>query len=347
MTMEQLARLLYGVELSDLNKQEHEQLVTRLETMIVPRIDFVDVGANKSRKWLVRKRKDETMPKLVELTPGNFTLVFGEPEPTQKNDKLKVSEAVKAGMTQLLESTKSHLAEMEKALAGAEIDDSIEGVPKQLTDSVAEILKGFMPPKKEDKKGDEGDADKKKAAAAAKGADEPDGKPAPATEGTAPAVKANEDGSFAVDDLIVTGSLATIAKNMAEAAGERMNDPEFVTKFKSQFADMQRMHLELDPTQSVNVALSGVSKRFNSELQKKDERIAVLEGQMKALMAGMGVAGLPTSIGDGVTVPPDATPTKKAADKFVPMYGVDLGDAQYNPESDEYVDFFSGDVLPQ
>ena len=292
MTLEEMLKLL-GIT-------EKDASVLRLVDGVVPSVDFVDLGANGTgeRGFLVKKGKKMPKPSIGQLTVdenGNYVLkapvAKGADEETPA---AKLSASNKAALAELVSAQEAKLEELKKALDESEEDDSAEDMPETIKTILAGLAKGLTI----EEPAAEVDADE--PAAEAEPAAEPTAK---AAEGEPAAEADADDGTFEIGDLVLTGNLASIAKGMADAAGDSMDADEFATTFGA----LAQLQAKLNPSAATAQAVAGVSKRMDKELGELKADNVKLKAQVDALVAAAGAMG-PGIVPDGT---PQPAPTKK------------------------------------
>lgn len=328
MTFAQLAEMLYGVSPDALSEEQHQTVAIRLNEIFADSIHFVAAGANKSKKWLIQKQKkrgDEmTTPigaQVLRDAAGNWLFVT----PTQKSEPaptLKLSAAIKSGLEQMITGVMKQLTDLGEVVKAATDADDVTEIPESIATQLTAVVKAITGDKAEPKP------------AAAPAVKEGDGKTDEPKPAPAAAKKEGGDATFALKDgQILTGTLATLAKEMTEAAQERLSaDPDFADKFQASLVDMQRMHTEVDPA-GFGAALAGVQKSMKADMD-------ALREDNKKLAAAVRQAGLPFAAPPTVPDGEDTTaaPVQKSDDDFEPLYGMDLGDRSVVGEVKGFLD---------
>lgn len=318
---------------------------TRLIDGVIPRVDFVDAGANGEGEngFLVKKNRkgSDTMPGMLQYDEkGEKWVIVQKSDDTAEATPIKMSADSKAALTTVLTASKAKLEALEKALGDSEDDAEATDLPEAIQTMVADLVgqfvssekakppKGKIPPQflpggKKPPMDEEEDA-KAKAKAKADAAKVKDAKKSDDDAAAAPI------DSFTIGDLTVAGPLADIAKAMAESAGDKMNDPEFAGLFRDGLAPMAQLQAALDPSIATNVAMASVEKRMKTEIDALKATIAAqnatsetLQTRIDALGAGFG--GLPQMVLDGASSSDAVAPVKKAA--MTLMAGQDISEA--------------------
>lgn len=321
---------------------------TRLIDGVVPRVDFVDAGANGEGEngFLVKKNRKGSQTMDGQLTYNEELQKWeivqksaeGETEPTP----IKMSADAKAALGDVLSASKAKIEALEKAIGSAEDDaeatDIPEAIQTMVTDLAADFgttdkakgkippqfLQGKKPGKDEEEMEDDKAKGKDKDAAKVKDAKKSDPEPEGETAETEPE-------GFSVGDLAVSGPLADIAKAMAEAAGDKMQDPEFAGLFRESFAPMAKLQAALNPEDAANVAVAAVEKRMKTEIEGLKATIAdqaktIGDQTAKIDAMGAGFGGMPQVIREGAEAD-DVAPVKKTDKGVSLMAGQDISEA--------------------
>lgn len=277
---------------------EKDAEATRLVDGVVPAVHFVDLGANGEGEngFLVKKGRKTMLGKLTRDENGSFEFV--KKSATGEESPIKLSASNKAALVAMVDDQKSKIGELEKALEGAEEDDSAEDMPEAIKTILGGMAKAFEPEAPaagapaDPTAADDGKAvdDSQKSAT-----DDPEPDPVPAA-----------DGAFTIGETVVTGELAKYAEGLTKTAGEQMKDPEFAGALEQQIAGMAALQSKIDPGQ----AMATVSKRMDDRFTKLEQENADLRVKLDAMAAAGGLPGL--TVPDGVPTP---APTQKGAKK--------------------------------
>lgn len=245
-----------------LGMEKEQRDVLRIVDGNLPRIDFVDLGANGEGEtgFLVKKGR-KMLGKLTVNEDGTFGFVAKGADDDKKDTALKMSAKAKADLA-------AKLAAITKAVEAAEEDNSIEGLPDELNALLAGMAtKAAEPPAEDPPKA------------------EPD--PSPAAD----------DGTFKVGDMTLDGDLAKAAKAIYEKAGDRAESDEFQAEMVEKFAPLVEL---LDPqthkTQQVAKRLDGEMADIRKEMAAlKAENNSLKAGMFNPLVIPSGAPeGEPT-----------------------------------------------------
>ena len=301
LTLEQLMELL-GIT-------KKEASVLRLVDGVVPSIAYVDLGANGTGEngYLVKKGRTlmtTPMGTLQKDAQGNY--IFATVAKAANPDAVKLSAANKSAVTEAIAAQETQIADLKKVLDESEEDDAITDLPESVKTLLAGMAKGV-------------DIDEPKVDPEhAEPKTEPIAPVAKNADGVGPDPVPAEPGTFAIGELVLTGNLATIAKGMADAAGEGLDEAELIAAIEPMMA-LQAKHT---PNEATTQAMATVTKRMDD----KFAALATENAELKAAVMAMGAGGLM-----GMGIVPDGTqtaPTKKGKGNDAPAFlpcGQDLG----------------------